>query len=228
MKSSRLLARAFALVLLFAAIAAAQDAPALRTVVRPVLNMYSSATGEADVVSQAIYATNVAVIEEKDGWARIRTPDDYTGWVETSGLLARPGAPYASRGTVVQVRSLFAHLYREDSVTKHAPLLTVPFETSLEIDPDGHGDRALVAGGPADGRRAMVQKSDVTPAGATLNIDDAIALAKAIRRAAVHVGWHVELRLRLLRFHADAHAAARLPACPVTPACRRSGLGLSR
>ena len=178
MTSSRLLARPFALLLLFASIAAAQDAPALRTVVRPVLNMYSSATGEADVVSQAVYATNVAVLEETDGWARIRTPDDYTGWVETSGLLARSGDPYASRGTVVQVRSLFAHVYREDSVTKHAPLLTVPFETRLEVDPTGTATEQWSPVLLPDGRRAMIQSGDIIPAGTTLSIDDSIALAK--------------------------------------------------
>ena len=49
-------------------------------VLQPVANMYSKPTEDADVVSQAIYGANVAMLEQKDGWAHIRTADDYTGW----------------------------------------------------------------------------------------------------------------------------------------------------
>src|SRR4051812_196130 len=92
-------------------------------VLRPVLNLYSQPTEDADVVSQAIYGANVGILEQKDGWARIRTFDDYTGWAPLAGLHA--GAPYASKGRVAEVQSLFAHIYREASVTKHAPVVTI-------------------------------------------------------------------------------------------------------
>src|SRR6516225_6236989 len=100
-------------------------------VLQPVVNMFSKPTLDADVVSQAIYGANVGVLEEKDGWVRIRTADDYTGWAQQSAL--RTGQPYASKGRVAEVQSLFAHVYREASVTKHAPVVTVPFETKLEV-----------------------------------------------------------------------------------------------
>lgn len=171
--------RQLAFVLLLSAVAAAQGVMPIRTVARPVLNLYSSPTGDADVVSQAIYATRITVLEEKDGWARIKTPDEYTGWVESSALIGRSGEPYGSGKNVVQVRSLFAHIYREDSVTRHAPLLTVPFETTLELD----GDTATKTErwSPVrlpDGRRGMIQNGDIAPAGRTLKLDDTIALAR--------------------------------------------------
>ena len=100
-------------------------------VLRPVANMYSRATEDADVVSQAIYGANVGILEQRDGWARIRTADDYTGWTPLSAL--RPGQPYAARGRVAEVQSLFAHVYREASLTRHAPVISVPFETRLEV-----------------------------------------------------------------------------------------------
>lgn len=178
MKPLNRVLRPAALVLLLAATAAAQALTPVRTVVRPVLNMYSSATADADVVSQAIYGTAVAVLEEKDGWARIRTPDDYTGWVEEPALVTRAGEPYGSTPNAVQVRSLFAHVYREDSVTKHAPLLTVPFEARLELDAGGTKTERWTSIVLADGRRAMIQNADIAPASGPLNIDDAIALAK--------------------------------------------------
>src|SRR5579862_201091 len=112
-----------ALILLLPA-AFAADLPNA-VVLQPVANMYSKATADADVVSQAIYGANVSLIEQKDGWAHIRTADDYTGWTPLSALL--PGKAYAASGRVGEVQSLFAHIYREASVTRHAPLVTVPF-----------------------------------------------------------------------------------------------------
>jgi cell wall-associated NlpC family hydrolase len=167
------------LVPLLVMVAAAQGVAPSSTVVRPVLNLYSAPTLDAGVVSQAIYATPVRVLEQRDGWARIRTPDEYAGWVETAAIATRAGEPYASGSNAVQVRSLFAHLYREESVTRHAPLLTVPFETRLERDPDAAkaSDR-WTAVRLADGRRAFVQNGDVASPSATLDIPETIALAK--------------------------------------------------
>lgn len=145
-------------------------------IVKPVANMYSRATEEADVVSQAIYGSNVAVIEEQGGWAKIRTADDYTGWLPAASFQRRQ--PYAASGKVAQVESLFAHIYREPDVTKHQPLLTVPFEARLEVVADsGRAERWLQVRLPDD-RSGWVQRGDVTLAPRTLSIDEAIALAK--------------------------------------------------
>src|SRR6266567_727512 len=100
-------------------------------VLQPVANMYSRPSEDADVVWQAIYGANVGLMESKDGWARIRTADDYTGWAPPKLLL--PGGPYAAGEKTAEVQSLFAHVYREASVTRHAPLITVPFEARLEV-----------------------------------------------------------------------------------------------
>jgi gamma-D-glutamyl-L-lysine dipeptidyl-peptidase len=125
-------------------------------VLQPVANMYAKPSEDASVVSQAIYGANVGIIEQQEGWARIQTADTYTGWVPVGQLL--PGKSYATAGRVGEVRSLFAHLYREDSVTKHAPLLTVPFEARLEVVSDK--DRWAEVKLP-DGRMAWVQTGDI-------------------------------------------------------------------
>src|SRR5262245_55094672 len=85
---------------------------------QPLTNMYSRPSDDADVVSQAMYGANVGILEEKDGWARIQTPDEYTGWAPLPAL-AR-GKTYGMSGKVAEVQSLSAHIYRESSVTKHA------------------------------------------------------------------------------------------------------------
>ena len=147
---------------------------AANAVVRqPVANMYSKPTEDADVVSQAIYSTNVSILEEKDGWANIRTPDDYTGWTPLASL--RTADPYAASGRVAQVTSLQAHIYREQSVTRHAPILTVPFETRLEVAEAT--DRWLQVR-LVDGRTGFVQTGDVTLNATRIGTAEMLALSK--------------------------------------------------
>ena len=148
------------------------------TVVLPVANMYSAASEDSDVVSQAIYGANVGLLEDKDGWSRIRTPDDYTGWVPAA-CLRRTESPHAASGRVAEVRSLFAHLYREPDLTKHRPMLTAPFESRLEVvaEPETEEGRWLQLRLPDD-RAAWVQRGDVAFDAPKLSIDATIALAK--------------------------------------------------
>ncbi len=149
-------------------------------ILSPVANMYSKPDPGADVVSQAIYGTALGILEEQSGWARVRTPDDYTGWVRESVFrkLREGEQPYAAGGRAAMVENLFANVYREPDVTKHAPVLTLPFETRVQLA-DGSQEDArwlrivLVAGDPA-----WIQRGDVTLDPAPISIDAAIALSK--------------------------------------------------
>lgn len=143
-------------------------------VLTPVVNMYSDATEDADVVSQAIFGTNVGVLEERDGWARIQTPDEYTGWAPLARLI-RSTKRYGSTGRVAQVESLFAHIYREPSITRHQPLLTVPFQSRLEAIGDQEGWLHVRL---PDDRSGWVQAGDVTFEPKLASVDEMIALAK--------------------------------------------------
>jgi cell wall-associated NlpC family hydrolase len=128
-------------------------------VLQPVANMYSKPTLDADVASQAIFAANVSIVERKDDWANVRTADDYTGWMPLSSL--RPGPLYAVSGRVAEVRSMFAHIYREPSVTAHAPLLTVPLETRLEVSAEPAEPSQWAKVRLPDDRAGWVQLGDV-------------------------------------------------------------------
>jgi cell wall-associated NlpC family hydrolase len=150
-------------------------------VVDPVANMYSAPTEESDVVSQAIYGTNVMMEEEKQGWAKVRTADDYTGWMPLASLrpLSPSEAAYASVGRVAQVESLFANLYREPDVTKHQPSLTVPFDTRLEaVSEQGGEEGRWLAVRLPDDRSAWVQRGDITFDAKPLSIAQAIGLSQ--------------------------------------------------
>ena len=117
-------------------------APSANAVITvPVANMYSRPNANADVVSQAIYGANAQIIGRRGAWLHIRTADSYTGWITaSSGLRRKPYAQDGSQnGSFVEVESLFANLYREADVTKHRPVLTVPFEARFEVLP-AHND----------------------------------------------------------------------------------------
>ena len=148
-------------------------------VVRPVANMHSNPSADADVVSQAIYGSNVEAVERRTGWLRIRTADGYTGWTEAAALRAlKDGESYGVRGRVAQVESLFANVYRESDVTKHAPITTVPYETRLEVvaEPEPAGRWIQVR--LPDDRPGWVQRGDITFDPPRMDVDELIAFSK--------------------------------------------------
>lgn len=153
------------------------DQPKNLVVVVPVADMYSAPNEDSDVVSQAIYGSNAALLEEKPNWVKIRTPDQYSGWVPLDKIRSAP-LPYARSGKVAHVSGVAANLYREADVTVHHPLLAVPFETRLEVIAEGKGDDAgwLQVRLP-DLRVAWIEQGNVNLETPPLTIPESIALA---------------------------------------------------
>jgi len=150
-------------------------------VVAPVANMYSVPTTDADVVSQAICGVSVGLVEEKGEWLKVRTPDGYRGWMSLASLRRYgPGdRPYASEGKSAQVASLLANVYREPSVTKHAPVIVIPFEARLEVVTPAEGEEGRwIQVRLPDGRSAWIQRGDIDPDPQPLSIPASIELAK--------------------------------------------------
>ena len=87
--------------------------------------------------------------------------------------------PYASSGPVVRIEALFANAYREPDVRVHKPILTVPFESALEVA-TGRGDRKagwLRVRLPDQGG-AWIRRGDGNRNPAPLTIPQSIELAK--------------------------------------------------
>lgn len=149
-------------------------------VVRPVADMHAQPSEDAEMVSQAIFSSHVEVLEERGQWARIRTADQYTGWTPLSDLHRRSNGerPYASAGKVAQVESLFANLYREPNVTRHQPVLVVPFESRLEVVAEPAGQERWLQVRLPDDRSAWVQRGDLTFDIRPLTIEEMLALSK--------------------------------------------------
>jgi gamma-D-glutamyl-L-lysine dipeptidyl-peptidase len=162
-------------------------------VVVPVTNMYSHPSDQSDVVSQAIYGSNVTLLTARGEWCRIQTADHYKGWVPSRHLrLVQNGSGYATSGVIVQVDSLFANLYHEPDVTRHKPVITIPFESRLVVIPDAPSDGTKDGKGKKgkedhegwlqvrlpDKRSEWIQSSDVVSDPKPLSILQSIDLAK--------------------------------------------------
>ena len=152
----------------------------MHVVVVPVANMYSGPSEQKDVVSQATYGSNVKLLVARGEWSRIQTDDRYRGWTPSRYLrLIQHGDGYATSGKTVQVESLFANLYRETDVTRHKPVITIPFDSRLEMIAEGTGnDEGWLRVRLPDMRTAWVQTSDVVSDPQPLTIPESIELAK--------------------------------------------------
>jgi cell wall-associated NlpC family hydrolase len=114
------------------------DDPREAVVLPPVENMYSHPDPGTDVVSQAVIGQVVAVLATEADFARIETPDHYPGWIRQAAILAYagPSVPrYAKQGTLAEVVSLIANIYREPSVTSARPKSQAPLGARLEVAP---------------------------------------------------------------------------------------------
>jgi gamma-D-glutamyl-L-lysine dipeptidyl-peptidase len=152
-----------------------------QVVVVPVANMYSAPSDKAAVVSQAIYSSNVMLLVSRGEWSRIETLDDhYKGWTRSRYLrIVQTGNGYGTAARTVQVESLFANVYREPDVKKHQPVITIPFESKLEVLADGTGpSQGWLQVRLPDLKPAWIQQGDVISDLKPLTVDESIALAK--------------------------------------------------
>jgi cell wall-associated NlpC family hydrolase len=145
-------------------------------VTKPVVNMYRLPSHDSDVVSQAIYGSEVTLLESHRGWERVRTSDQYTGWVRKDGL--KRLEEYGKSGSVVRVSQLSANIYQDRNITKHEPIITIPWESRLEVIENDASDRRSLQVRLPDGRYGYVQRGDVSASFETVDIATSIAIAK--------------------------------------------------
>jgi cell wall-associated NlpC family hydrolase len=148
-------------------------------VLRPVVNLYENPSADSEVASQAIHGWPVEILERQGDWARVRTEDEYTGWMEKGAW--REGVYAVAGGAetrAAEVATMFAHIYREASVTKHAPVVTLPFESRLEVFPALANRAEWLRARLADGTEGWVQAGDLAFAPARLTIPEMIAFSK--------------------------------------------------
>ena len=148
-------------------------------VVRPVINMYKSATVDSAVTSQVLYGTGVASLEKQGDWIQIRTADGYTGWVSGSDVRTQDATSYAPDGRSVRVTGLSINVYRDPDVTLHAPIQHLPWEAVLEVVPGAtENDARWLKVRLVNGDIGWVQRGDVGAKSTPLTIEESLQLAR--------------------------------------------------
>lgn len=143
---------------------------------RPVINIYSKPTQETDVVSQAIYASPVTIVEKTtDGWSRIQTADTYSGWVPMTDLIE--SRDYLASPFLFPVSSLFAHIYRDADTATYQPLMTLPYSTPVRLTQKPDATTRWLQVQLIDGKMAWIQRGDLDLNPKTKTLNEVIALS---------------------------------------------------
>lgn len=93
--------------------------------------MRKTASEKSEVVSQSLFAEKLTILEIRDAWSLIQTPDGYSGWVLSDSLVALDSYPAS-----LMVSSSSAHMYGEKDISA-GPIQTLPFGVGvMAIDKD--------------------------------------------------------------------------------------------
>ena len=130
------------------------------TIISPVSEMRKLPNPFSEVVSQAIFAEDVQIMEEVGDWLKIKTTmDEYTGWVQKKNVHSLTIPYIDSASPYVIVNRLSAHVYDRPDII-YGPLLTLPFESRLKATDPNDDPRWLKVLLP-NGQIAFIQKGDI-------------------------------------------------------------------
>lgn len=144
----------------------------------PVANMRKNPNFNAEIVSQAYYSEQVNVIQSSSPWVKIETlADRYPGWVLAEQLYTSEGC-FPSGSSTVRIHRCMAHLYHLPD-TIYGPVLTLPFDSVLELEKNQENDSARwVKIKAIDGVNLFVQKGDLAFSKNILSIDQLPSFSK--------------------------------------------------
>ncbi len=140
----------------------------------PAVEMRAEPNPRSEVVSQAIFSEEVALLEEQGDWVKIQTKiDSYPGWIKKAHLCTseRP------HSVIAKVNRCAAHLYGQENVY-FGPLITLPFESRLEvIEPKEPSNSRWIKVALPDGRKGYIQRGDVLVNPPLLNLQQMCSLS---------------------------------------------------
>jgi cell wall-associated NlpC family hydrolase len=119
----------------------------------PVANMHRSEDLRGEVISQALYSEEVALLQKNLRSCLIQTDDGYRGFVQPQALLEREPLQWNT-----QTGSLFNHIYSVKDTTPYPPLLTLPFSCKLRVE---ISDERWLRTTLLDGKEAYIQQGDL-------------------------------------------------------------------
>jgi len=136
----------------------------------PVSNMYAEPNEESSVVSQALYGQSVQILNTHGQFSHIQTADEYYGWIHSSHLFPKKPKLKISAKTIHNI----SHVYTTPDVTKHKPLLSLPF--GIELDVISEHDR-WVEVQLVDNQTGWIQRGNLSFKQSPLSIPEMIQLS---------------------------------------------------
>lgn len=130
----------------------------------PVVEMRAQPDKSSEVISQAFYSEQVRIVEKNSAWIKIETTvDQYQGWSDSKALFPRTSRFLSDSESIpAKVDRCSAHLYAVPD-TIYGPLLTLPFESRLEVlEPIEESNSRWLKVLLVDGREGFIQRGDVT------------------------------------------------------------------
>ena len=99
----------------------------------PTALMHVTPEMEAQILSEAIFAEQVKILETQEEWVKIQTEDNCAGWTKSDAVVGRETiyADCTCVTPIVEVVHLSALIYPSPDAGQD-PLLIVPFESRLE------------------------------------------------------------------------------------------------
>lgn len=95
---------------------------------RPVVDMREHPEGESKIVSQSYFGERVEVLDDYKEKIRIRTSDEYEGWVEKASIIRKERA----YGGSIPITRLQACIYDRPD-TEYGPVCFLPYGSCPEI-----------------------------------------------------------------------------------------------
>lgn len=147
----------------------------------PVLVMREEPNSQSEVASDAFFSEPLEILEEAGEWIKVKNPlDNYQGWIKKGSGIIQRQTPYASDSSsqVAKINRCRAHLYAVQD-TIYGPLLTLPFESQLEVLPKqiDSSSRWIPVRLPC-GREAYVQNGDVKLSSHLLDRQEMVTLSR--------------------------------------------------
>ncbi|NGX42477.1 MAG: Gamma-D-glutamyl-L-lysine endopeptidase [Chlamydiae bacterium] len=145
---------------------------------KSVVDIHAAPNPMSEIVSQAIYGSEISILREKETWKCIQTADGYQGWIKGEEMITK-NSPYPSTQNIAQVEALWTHVCWVDDTTPHPPAVTLPFEAKVEI-PDDFKDfhRHWIPIRLVDGKSAWVQSGDLRVDPKFFTIDEMVEFSK--------------------------------------------------
>lgn len=143
---------------------------------RSVINLYSKPTEETDVVSQAIYAAPVNILQTSSDWLFIETQDLYKGWIHTSDIYQNHH--YLISPLLYPVKSLFAHIYRDADTATYKPLTTLTFSSLVQLTQEPDASSRWLQVRLIDGTEGWIQRGDLDLEPRLKSLKEMLALSR--------------------------------------------------